>query len=40
MFKIKDALNTLTPEFSKFLSLIGEQDFDKLDEFFKGFEKE
>ncbi|MCT4601796.1 MAG: hypothetical protein N4A59_02675 [Marinifilum sp.] len=39
MFKIKDALNALTPEFSKFLGLIGEQDFDKLDEFFQGFEK-
>ncbi|PXY02195.1 hypothetical protein DF185_05995 [Marinifilum breve] len=39
MFKIKDALTTLTPEFSKFLGLIGEQDFDKLDEFFQGFDK-
>lgn len=35
MFKIKEALESLTPNFSKFLSLIGEQDFDKLDLFFQ-----
>ncbi len=35
MFKIKEALENLTPNFAKFLSLIGEQDFDKLDTFFQ-----
>ena len=40
MFKIKDALNGLCPNFSEFLALIGEQDFDKLDQFFNGFYKD
>lgn len=35
MFKIKDALESLMPNFSEFLGLIGEQDFDKLDSFFQ-----
>ncbi|WP_421919481.1 hypothetical protein [Marinifilum sp.] len=39
MYKIKDALKNPAPEFASFLDLIGEQNFDKLDEFFKGFEK-
>jgi len=37
MFKIKDSLKTVAPGFARFLSLIGEQDFDKLDVFFKDF---
>ncbi|MRT92710.1 hypothetical protein [Ancylomarina sp. 16SWW S1-10-2] len=37
MFKIKDSLKTVAPSFSKFLSLIGDQDLDKLDVFFKDF---
>ena len=35
MFKIKEVLGNLMPNFSKFLGLIGEQDFDKLDSFFQ-----
>ncbi len=35
MFKIKDALESRCPNFAQFLSLIGEQDFDKLDAFFQ-----
>ncbi len=35
MFKIKDVLESTTPHFSKFLTLIGEQDLDKLDQFFQ-----
>lgn len=34
MFKIKDVLENTAPHFAKFLSLIGEQDLDKLDHFF------
>lgn len=37
MFKIKDSLKTVAPNFSRFLTLIGEQDFDKLDVFFNEF---
>jgi len=37
MFKIKEGLKTVAPGFARFLSLIGEQDFDKLDVFFKDF---
>lgn len=37
MFKIKDSLKTIAPNFARFLELIGEQDFDKLDVFFKDF---
>jgi len=37
MFKIKDSLKTVAPGFARFLTLIGEQDFDKLDVFFKDF---
>jgi len=37
IFKIKDALQSVFPNFSKFLGLIGEQDFDKLDVFFQEF---
>ena len=37
MFKIKDSLKTVAPSFARFLTLIGEQDFDKLDVFFKDF---
>ncbi len=37
MFKIKEGLKTVAPSFARFLSLIGEQDFDKLDVFFKDF---
>jgi len=39
MFKIKDSLKTVAPNFSRFLTLIGEQDFDKLDVFFNEFYK-
>lgn len=35
MFKIKEALESTMPNFSQFLNLIGEQDFDKLDLFFQ-----
>lgn len=35
MFKIKDELKGIAPHFANFLSLIGEQDFDKLDVFFQ-----
>jgi hypothetical protein len=35
MFKIKDALGKRVPHFAEFLGLIGEQDLDKLDQFFK-----
>ena len=35
MFKIKDVLESTTPHFARFLALIGEQDLDKLDLFFK-----
>ena len=37
MFKIKDSLKAVAPSFSKFLNLIGDQDLDKLDVFFKDF---
>ena len=37
MFKIKDSLKTVAPSFSRFLSLIGDQDLDKLDVFFQDF---
>ncbi|MCZ4695333.1 hypothetical protein DWB61_11445 [Ancylomarina euxinus] len=37
MFKIKDKIKTVAPSFARFLTLIGEQDFDKLDVFFKDF---
>lgn len=40
MFKIKEALQSICPNFAEFLSLIGEQDFDKLDQFFNGFYKD
>nr|WP_320119570.1 hypothetical protein [uncultured Marinifilum sp.] len=39
MFKIKDALESICPNFAIFLGLIGEQDFDKLDAFFEEFNK-
>ncbi|WP_372751330.1 hypothetical protein [Labilibaculum sp.] len=35
MFKIKAELGTSSPHFAEFLGLIGEQDLDKLDLFFK-----
>lgn len=35
MFKIKETLENTTPHFAEFLSLIGEQDLDKLDLFFQ-----
>jgi len=38
MFKIKESLESITPNFANFLGLIGEQDFDKLDQFFAKFE--
>lgn len=37
MFKIKENLKPVAPNFTRFLTLIGEQDFDKLDTFFKEF---
>lgn len=40
LFKIKDSLNEVVPNFAEFLSLIGEQDFDKLNDFFNEFYKD
>lgn len=37
LFRIKDTLVAALPNFSAFLTLIGEQNFDKLDQFFQEF---
>lgn len=37
LFKIKESFSTLAPNFFKFLTLIGEQDFKQLDIFFQDF---
>ncbi len=37
LFKIKDVLEPFLPNFSEFLTLIGEQSFEKLDQFFVDF---
>ncbi len=37
LFRLKDKLREATPNYAKFMDLIGEQDFEELTQFFEGF---